>query len=264
MSLWATNDILKQERLNRGAVIGRLLHPAFDINDAGTVTTTPKAVDGDDAITSETTHYTADAGIAVAIVHKITICNNDTVDNQVSVHLVESGGSRAAANCLFADTVLAGETVELVGPWFLDPSDTIRSISSGASANEVAVRAEVLELATAVPGATLAVDDGSVLTTSKAAYYTCPASGVQHANAVAITFCNTDSSPRTVTVEIRPSGGSAVDRQNIFNGSVAAGETVILGGADAPFVLEPGDGVYAMASAGSVVGFRVSPVQYAT
>jgi hypothetical protein len=255
---------MTEKRRNREALPIRLRAPVYDVANGGSVTATVKAVDGDDAVSGETTHYTAGAGIAVAIVYSITLCNNDTVNNQVSVHLVENGGSRTAANRIFSDLLAGGETVVLEGPWFLDPSDTIRSISSTAAANEVGLRAEVLEMSSVVPGVTLIVDDGSALTTSKAAYYTCPASNVQHANAVAITACNTDTASRTVTVEIRPSGGSASDRQNLFNATVNAGETVILGGADAPFVLEPGDAVYAMASAGSVVGLRVSAVEYAT
>lgn len=263
MALWHDGDSQIEARRNREALPIRLLHPVYDIAAGGTVTTAARPVDGDDVVTGETTHYTAGASLSRAIVHSITLCNNDSVSNQVSVHLVESGGSRSAGNAIFADTLVTGETVTISGPWFLDPSDTIRSISSGASANEVGLRAEVTELSSAVAGATLIVDDGNALTTSKVAYYTCPASLVQHAD-VWVTLCNTDASARVATVEIRPSGGSDVDRQHVFNGSMAAGETVIIGGPTDAFVLDPGDVVYAKAATGAVVGVRVSAVEYAT
>lgn len=264
MSLWADGENMRQERRNRESLPIRLLHPAYDIAEGGAVTAAVKAIDGDDVVTGETTHYTAGASLSRAILHSINLVNNDTGYNQASIHIVESGGSRTAANRIWSDSLLPGESVEIAGPWFLDPSDTLRSISSGASANELGLRGEVLELSSAVPGATLIVDDGSALTTSKVAYYTCPASGVQHANVVAITACNTHTASVVTVVEIRPSGGSASDRQNIFNGTLLAGETVIIGSADKPLVLEPGDAVYASAATGAVVGFRVSPVEYAT
>lgn len=259
-AFWTNGDNQRQERRNREAIIGRLQIPAYDVDNADAVTVDVKTIAPNDVVTGETTHYTAGAGIAVAIVHSITLCNNDTGTNQVSVHLVPSGGSRSAGNCIFDDVLQSGETVILEGPWFLDPSDTIRSISAAASAGEVGLRGEVTECTGAIEGVTLAVDDGDALTTSLADYYTCPASGVQHGYVPAVTVCNTSTSARTVTVEIRPSGGSQANQQNVMAQSVPAGATVILSG----FALEPGDAVYAKASAASVVGFRVSAVEFAT
>lgn len=264
MALWTDGDNMTPKRRNRESLPIRLLTPVFDINQGGTVTASAKPVDGDDIVTSETTHYTVGASVTVAIVHSLTITNTDTVTNQASVHLIPSGGSRQVANTIWDGDLPAGDTVVIRGPWFLDPSDTIRSISSGASANEVALRAEVIEFTGHPDGGTCIVDDGDALTVSDATYYTCPASNVQHAHLVAITICNTDSSARTVEVAIIPSGQTVSGRYRVFAGTVQAGETIVLGEPDQPYVLEPGDFVQAKASAGSVVGFRITPVEYAT
>jgi hypothetical protein len=264
VSLWLDGDNQTEKRRNRESVPIRLLHPVFDIANGGSVTATVKSVDGDDVVSGETTHYTASTGISAAIVYSITLANNQAASRQASVHLIESGGSRTVANRIFSDSLAAGETVVLQGPWFLDPSDTIRSISSDAAANEVGLRAEVLELASAVSGVTFKVIDGVALTTSIASQYACPSSNVQHADVVAITLCNTDSSARTATVEIRPSGGSQTDRQNVMAQSLFAGESVIAFGVDQAIVLEPSDAVYAKASTGAVVSCRVTVVEYAT
>lgn len=256
---WAHGDVMDAPRRNREWILGRLQHPVYDVDVNDAISAIVKAIDGDDVITSETTHYTApSSGVTIAIVHRLTIVNNDTGTNQVSLHIVESGGSRTAANRIFSDVLLAGEEVQIEGPFFLDPSDTVRSISAAASANEVALRLEVTELKTQIDGVNLIVDDGNTLTTSLASYYACPGSGVTHALVVAVTVCNTDSTGRTVTIEIRPSGGSTSAKQYVLNRLIFAGETRIIGG----FVLEPGDAIYATASANSVVGIRISPVEF--
>jgi hypothetical protein len=259
-ALWATNDVLKQERLNRAAIIGRLALPVYDVDDASVVRVAAKPIDGDDIITTETTHFTFGSGITVGILHSLTVTNNHSATLPFEVHLVPNGGSRSAATCVAAMKLLQpGETAIFEGPWFLDPSDTLRSISASATAGQIALRGEVTELTGATAGVTLVVDDGSALSTTLTAYYTCPGSGVTHTTVPALTVTNTDTAARTVTVEIRPSGGSQTDRQNILNQLIPAGETVILDG----FVLEPGDAIYAKISSGTTGSVRVSPVEFA-
>lgn len=264
MALWHDGDDQTEKRRNRESAPLRLVHPAFDIIQGGTVTVTPTPIDGDDVVTGETTHFTAGASAAFVVVHSLTLCNSSGSTRQVSLHLVPSAGSRTAANAIFDDNVTAGETVTLEGPWFLSASQTIRSISADASAGDVALTGAVSVYASVVPGVTHTVDNGDALTTGMVAYYTAPASLVQQVAVVAITACNTDSSARTVTVELRPNGGSTTSRQYLFSGAVSAGETVILGSVTQPYLLDPGDAIYALASTGSVVGFRVTPVEYAT
>ena len=263
-TLWSADDNMTASRRNREAIIGRLLLPAYDVNEAGTTTWAVKAVDGDDIVSVETTHYTAGAGLNKAVLHYVTLTNNSGSDRNAQVHIVENGGSRSAANAIHGKTggvtIFAGETITLEGPWFLDPSDTLRSISSDAAANEVALAAVVSEAADALTGVALVVKDGVALTATLVSQYVCPGSGVEHAEVLAVTVCNTDSADRTVTVEVRPSGGSQSDKQNRLAESVVSGESLIFGGIS----LEPGDAIFAKASVASVVSFRVSPVEFAT
>jgi hypothetical protein len=58
-TLWATNDILRQERLNRAAIIGRLQLPMYDVDDALAVQVTALPLDGVALASSTTTYYTA-------------------------------------------------------------------------------------------------------------------------------------------------------------------------------------------------------------
>lgn len=264
MAAWTDGDNMSPKRRNREWIMTRLVAPAYDINNGGSVTAESKSIDGDEIVTSESTRYTAGAGVTVAIVHSLTICNNDSVPNQASVHIVPAGGSRQVANCIFDDELPVGDTVSLLGPWFMDPLDTIRNISATASTQELAMRGEALELTGAIDGVTLKVVDGVALTGSFATYYTCPTSLVQHA-LVWVTICNTDSANRTVQVQIRPSGSSNdAGRQNVINDTLFAGETLILGGPTSPYVLEPGDQIRAFAGATGVVSIRVSAVELAT
>jgi hypothetical protein len=256
-SLIATNDKLDPPRLNRGFMPSRLFDPVYDVDDAGVITVRPVAIDGDDVVTSTTTHYTVpSSGVAVAILHRVTLCNNDTVTQNAGVYLVPSGGSAGQPSVIFFDTLQPGETVQLEGPWFLDPSDMIQSLSVGATANKVSLRAEACEYAALPAGVSIVVVDGATLTTSRVAYYTY--GGTNYANVYAITLCNFDASARSVTVEVRPSGGSQSVNQQIFNGTLTSGESVIIGG----FLLEPGDAVYAQASANTAVSIRLSPVHW--
>lgn len=261
-ALWATNDVLKQERLNRAAIAARLFMPVYDVDDAAAVKVDAKSMDGDDIVTTETTHYTFGAGITVGMLHSLVVTNNHSAVLPFEIHLIPSGGSRSAATCIAPmKTLQPGETVVFDGPWFADPSDTIRSISASATANQLALRGEVTEFTGSVPGVTLVVDDGSALSTTLTAYYTCPGSGVRHATVPAITVTNTDTVARTITVEVRPSGGAQSDRQHVLNQSIPPGEAVILG-LDA--VLEPGDAVLAKISSGTSGSIRVSPVEFTT
>ena len=261
MSLIAPGDVLLAARLNRSAILGRLLGlPAYDVNDDADVTWEEKAVDGDDIVSSQTIHYTVPGSdVLLTVVHQITIANTHTADRNMAVHLVPSGGSRAAANQILAGTIYAGETVQVQGPFFLEPGDSIRSISSDAAAGNVALRAEIAEVSDSVEGVGLVVDDGVTLTTSFVNQYACPSSGVQHATVLSIIICNSGSADRTVEIEIRPSGGSATTRQQIVHESVPDGLSLGIGG----FTLEPGDSIRAKAS-GTGCSIRITPVTFTT
>lgn len=264
MAGWIDEDSQTEKRLNRQWVPIRVGAPAYDVAQGGSVTADVKSVDGDDVVTSETTHLTVGASVTVAILHSVTLTNGTAARN-AQVHIVPNGGSRLTANAVFSGTLYAGESVTIRGPWFLDPLDTLRSISSNASADEVALRGELTELSSgAPPGTALIVDDGDVLTTSPVAYYTCPSTNVQHANVVAITCANASGIDQSLYVAIVPSGQSDAGRRRVFSGTIYTGETIVIGGPESPFVLEPGDAVYANCGQNSAVGFRVSAVEYAT
>jgi hypothetical protein len=252
-TLWATDDKLKQERLNRGAIIGRLSIPMYDVNDAGAVQVTAQPLDGVALAATTTTYYTA---AALTEIFAITLCNTDSVARVVNLYLVPSAGSAAAATSLFRDTVQPGEQVRLEGPWFLATGDTLRA--DAASASVVSMRAELLTWSAQPAGLTLKVVNGAALTTAllgSPGYYRAPTSSLTQAVLLAATLCNTDSVSRTPHVHVVPTGGSAAAATRIWSDALVAGETTIFG---AGIVLEPGDFIDAKADAGSVVGMRLT------
>lgn len=246
---WATSDTITESRLNRTDWLGYFGAVPVDTG----VTRTP--VDCIKLTTSLVTMYTSPAGAGKkSIIETITLCNTDGTDRVTEVHIVESGGSAAAGNQIFKDTIKAGETVILDGPWLLDPSDFIQA--KAAAADVVIFRAEAAECAADPAGLTLFVDDGAALTTGAVTYYT--ATG--DAFVLAVTICNTSGSDDAVTVYIIQSGGTASDDETVFADTVKAGETVILGG---KWHLQDGDFIQALGATGAVHGFRVTAVEFA-
>lgn len=261
-SLWAANDPLTRQRLNRGEIIGRLMMPFYDVDSAGTTTVAAIAVDGDDIITSATTHYTVpSSGVVVAVLQRVTVCNASATARACSIHLVESGGSRTVSNRIWSDTVPAGLTIVIEGPFFMSPSDTLQSIGTGMSADDIGLRAEALEFTTQPSGMTLAhattngtAVEGAAMTGSSATYYTAPTS--KKTVIPCIVLCNTDTSAVTVTVNIIESGGSVAGKKKILGQSIKAGGSLILAG---PFALDAGDTIRGLAS--TAVSIRVTAVE---
>jgi hypothetical protein len=244
-------------RLDRASALARLLVPIGDTTATDTTAATAVSVDGDDVTTAETTHYTVpSSGVAFALVQRITMTNSATVSRHVTLHLIASGGSRTVANAIWDDSLKPGETVIFGGPWTLGVSNTLRSISADAAANEVALRAEVLTYETAPSGLAYPIDQGDALTAATATYYTAPSG--KRTTLLVVTICNTDTVARTVTVNLIPNGGSASAINRIFNDLVQAGETVTM---DDPKIMDAGDFVQAMASAAAVVGFRITALE---
>jgi hypothetical protein len=130
------------------------------------------------------------------------------------------------------------------------------SISSDASADDVALRAEALILTAEPDGLNLGADTQGA-TTSLGQFYQCPTSGVRHAIASVI-LTNADSVKRQVRAQVVPSGGGADEAQNVINRQLFAGESVAIEWLN----LEPGDSVYIRAAANSVVGAYISVVEF--
>lgn len=264
-SAYATADVQWEERRNREWIAGRLRYPVYDIDVDDTVTVTPITVDGDDVITSVTTHYTVPgSGVTVAMLQRITVCNGSATARAFNLHLVESGGSRTVSNRIWADTLGAGVTAVITGPFFLSPSDTLQSIGTGMSADDIGLRAEVLELATQPAGMTLAHAttngsgiEGAALTGSSATYYTAPAS--KKTVVLNLTLCNTDTAARTPTVYVIESGGSVAGKKTVIAQALAAGKSLLF---DEPLVLDPGDTIRGLASVTAVVSLRVTAVEF--
>lgn len=263
-SAWASLDPQTKERRNREWIIGRLRAPLYDVDIDGTVTVTAIAVDGDDITTSATTHYTVPgSGVTVAMLQRVTLCNGSATARACKVHLVESGGSRTVSNTIYSGTLAAGDTCVIEGPFFMSPGDTLQSIGTGMSADDIGLHADVLEFATQPSGMVLAHAttngsgvEGAMLTGSSATYYTAPAS--KKTVVGPITLCNTHSAALATTVYIIESGGSAAGKKKVFGGSIPAGATVML---DGPFVLDPGDTVRGLAGTTDLVSIRVTPIE---
>jgi len=236
--LWAAQDVLKRHRLNRNAIMGRLLgFPMYDVDNSDVVQVTAKPLDGALLGTSVSTLYTAPAS-GVAHIHAITIRNTDTVARAVNLYRVPNAGSAGVPEQIFADTVQPGVTTVMapVGGWFLGASGTLRG--SAATATVVAVRAEITEWAAQPNGLTLKVVDGVQLGTSYSTVYTTPGSGVKVSLLLNYLLCNTDTSDRAPQVTIVESGDASSAEDEVFGDSIVTKATVI---DDTIRVLEPGD-----------------------
>lgn len=262
-SLWATDDTLKRNRLNRTAILGRLLGvPMYDEDNSAVVQVTAKPLDGVLLAATVGTLYTAPATAgSVAQVHGITIRNTHTADLAVELYLVPSGGTAGVPERIFDDTVPTGVTTILApdGGWFLGASGTIRG--RAASASLVAVRAEITEWAAQPDGLTLKVVDGVQLATTYSTVYTVPATGVKHAVLLNYTLCNTNASDRAPQVVIVESGDTASAEDELFGDTIQTKVTVL---DDTPRVLEPSDFIQARNSAlANVISFRPTILEVA-
>lgn len=99
----------------------------------------------------------------------------------------------------------------------------------------------------------------ALLTASAATYYTSPAN--TRTLVKKLTFTNTDTVARTVTVYVIPSGGSASATNTLISArALAAGETYECFEAEG-HVLSTGDFIQALASTTSVVSIQGSGVE---
>jgi hypothetical protein len=100
---------------------------------------------------------------------------------------------------------------------------------------------------------------GSALTNALATYYTVPATTKQTI-VKEVEFCNTDTVPRLITLNIIPSAGSASVANTVYNSvTIQPNETKNFSRST---VMLPGGFIQAKADAGAVVSFRVSGVEY--
>ena len=212
------------------------------------------AIDGGEVGAAEVTHHTVGAGRIGAIVHEITVTNVSASTRNVRVFIGLASG--VSTSVLDAE-VLPGDTIPILGPILMGPNDKIISSSPDAAAGDVGLRASVSELASEILDVTLRPVVGVAADVAFASIFTCPA-GADHATIESLFVCNTDSVPRTVDVEIRPSGGSAQTYQRVLAHSVLQGDTVRL----RSFTLEPGDQVYVKAAVANTVGVKVSAVEW--
>lgn len=254
---WAAGDVQTAARRNVEWIIGRLTGGVHDFDTIGTVTAVAKPIDG--ALISSTIgdHYTV-GSVAVTLVRSLTLFNSHSAAVAVTVHIVESGGSAGVSTTIFADSLEAGETVDIKVPYFLAPGDKIRAVAGTTAV--VSLRGELLEIKTMPAGITLKVITAVALTTSYVAHYTQPGGGVRIAYLLATTTCNTHSAALVASINIVPTGGSPVKDNQIFGDSMQSKETVTL----EPFSpLESGDTVQAKAATGALIGHRLTVLEVA-
>ena len=235
------------------SIVSKLVAPVYTTD--GDPEFTPVPVDGANIRTSETTHYTAPSGQHRAIVHSILLCNVSSSDRAVEVHIVHAGTNRADRTLIFHDTIFAGETIEIGGPFFLETADSVRSIGI-SYANEVAVIAAVTTVSAEITGVGLVVTDGVTAGSSAASLYACPAS--TYAFLANLILTNTHGTATSIYIEVRPSGGSQQARQRIVSTELASGEQLAVSG----ILLDAGDRIYAHASAAGRIAVRPTLIEY--
>ena len=107
-------------------------------------TATPRQPDGFTLVVTDGVLITSSwatiltaAGVR-AVVNAVTLTNTDTVSLQPFVEIVPSGGSQAANQSVWAQTLLAGESVVIPGPFILEVGDMLRAYC--ATTNKIAIR----------------------------------------------------------------------------------------------------------------------------
>lgn len=264
-SLWLNNDRVFDTRLNRHFMKSVLISPTYDIDDNKVVTVTTLPIVGDDIVGTETVHYTFSSTADIAFVHAISVTNRDTVANHASVHLVPLGGSRLTANCIFAGTLQASQSVRIRGCWRTTASSTIRSISTtgGIAADDVILQATVLDFTDTVAGINVPAPVHHLMSSSvNTDVYTCPASGVTMAH-VWFSLVNVNASSIVAAVRVKPNGVSSdLAIQVIVRPTMISGETIQFGGPDDPIVLRPGDRINTVAGVASSIGMVLTAIEY--
>lgn len=251
-TLFATNDVLRQEKLNRGAIIGRLSTPVYDVDDSlATTVTAVKATVALDTTLGDV--YAVGSGIAAAVLTSITITNTDTATRTASVYLIEPASSAASvARTIFNNPLFGGQSVTIQIPYILAATATVRGIASVTGV--VTVRVNGLVFASQPAGLTLKVLEGVSLGTSLSTIYTAPSQAIL----LAATLCNTDSATRTPALYIVPNGGSAQASNRIWAQALLAKQSGFHEGRDA---MASGDFIRASASVTSVVSLRLSVLE---
>ena len=255
-TLFLTGDTLKQNRLNRSIVLGRVLGlPMYDDDNASSITVAAIPVDGVAIASSSTTYYTAPSTAgSIAEILTITLCNTDSVARAVDINIVENGGSVGVSTAIWRDTLQPGEEVIVSGPWFLGPSDTLRATAAAASV--VSLRAEVLEFGAQPGGLNFKVINGASLGTSVSTYYTM--SGFTQAILLAASLCNTDTVSRTPELHVIHNGDTAAVKNRIWSEAIVTKGSAII----QPFaILKTSDFIQAKASSASVVGLRLTVLE---
>jgi hypothetical protein len=134
----------------------------------------------------------------------------------------------------------------------------VRSISTNAAADELALRADVLHLTDPIPGIAIGGVPGGG-TTTWSLQYTVPGSGVRHA-LVSAGLCNNDSVTRHGALMVVPSGGGIDNQYLVQSPTLFSGESQVLEW----LTLDPGDQVYAWAEVNGVIGSYLSVIEVAT
>lgn len=259
-TLWLAGDTIKEKRINRVSILGRLLFPMFDEDQSAVTTVDAKRLAGVLLTGAVTTLYTA-PGSGVAHVHGLTLRNTHSAALAVELYLVPNAGSAGVAERIFDDTLEAGETAILAptGGWFLGASGTIRG--KAGTTNLVALRAEVTEYAAQPGGLTLKVIDGVALGTSYSTLYTANAGSLKHALLLNYTLCNTDTVDRAPNITIVESGDTSSAEDEIFGDTLVSKETLL---DDTPRLLAVNDFVQGKASQASVVSARLTVLEVVT
>ena len=249
---WATNDVLRQERLNRDWIVARLMMPVYDVDDALSGTVDANVITPDDVINSITTHYTV--GATARGLAWLNVVNWDGSLRNVVLHVVPNGGGPDYTTVVFQRN-MPPSSYARIGPIVLTAGATIQSSSDTATADKVILRGEVLELEANPAGMTITGARVGA-TTTNVALYTCPS--VTHALA-SIMITNTDTSPRDTAIYIDRGGAGLVTKDGVMR-RLMPGQTSLC---TEWHVLNTGDVVYVYGEANNVVGARISVVEFA-
>jgi hypothetical protein len=228
----------------------------LDVSTDGTVKLRNRADNADALLTSAAITSSGNvSGVNVSASANVSAVNVGASGNVSAANITASANASITGKITVSDGVeLPTGTPAVTTNKLYNDSGTLKF--NGASIGGASHYATFAHLH-GVSGFTPTPIDGALLTTSIATLYTSSAWTV----VTMVRITNTASAARQVNLWLVPSGSSESNARNLFRGSLAAGETVMVPG---PLVLEAGDFIRGSQATDSTVAVSFDTIPFAS